>query len=863
MPLTPEKYEKLKALLADPDKDFPPQERERAQAAVDEYRNDYMGRAQKPLSVEMPEQYDPAKTQAAVAQVSQEGSDAAKAEQLLGQLNPAFSLPAQVLALQPGTTHPGGDEEAKNEWLSGPLDNPAGRVVFYEPHIRTVRQELLEKPELFRALQLSVPPTPEGVMSIEEGDSTYQAYADYKWKQTGDEAAKGGKTAYRFSKAPYLGEGPNAHWLDSLGAKLKHGVSPAMEGLSAIVGGYDDAANLGLGNRGAEASGMGWGGTLPAEEEDALRAKMGMPAADRSKKTPGLIPSKDESVGGIPDDISLRERNDMIEEAHPNLHTLGQIGAMARGRWGGISGMLWDRIMGEGAKGAIKGALSGGARTAAAGAVEQTAREGVQAASSYAETGDPGTTLAGVGNRVLGATAGSVLPGVLGGGIRGLSNQLAEGVRWGDRYDGAPGRVEAHGVEPKFGKGHVAPEVVQQAELRGRKEGGRSPLTVLASDLDEPLGNVARGRVAREEQRLADTVAAHRASPEGGYTLPSGGLVRAAKEQLAELMSAIPKKGLRGVAKPHTEHPVRGVLNSNIEGVSWRAGKHSVPISVEQARAWLDDEWLRKLKLGNKPSAAANDNGGLQRQGGKLFPWAAVDPDELVWLTPRRYDSQHFDEVIEQLGKSKDPHVAQLHAAALKERASRGSGDYAKARAKHDADIGEATAEAKRIGADHPRGVRKKVEAVGKSKGQHEATPALRSAAREAGGDTPEKLRGALVAEDLGNLRNWAALGSRNPLASPWSLWGLTDKAVLKYAYPAAKGVEGVPKGGARRAAQLGSVGARKVTDSPAEERGDEREEKSAEGYRERAKEAGAGKKTLRKKRRIVRRREARSEADQ
>lgn len=879
MALTPEKYQKLQALLSDPEKDLSEDFRARAQAAVDAYRNDYREAAQSPLSAEMPEQYDPSKTQQVASGIRQASDEGAHA--LLAQLDPSYSLPAQALAVQPATTHPEGDEAAKEEWLRGDINNP-NFVVFFEPPVAVVRKKLLENPELFRALQLPVDPTPEGVMSIEEGDSTHQLYADYAWRQAAEAASKGGKTAYRRAKAPWLGDGKNASRLETLRTKL--GTDSGDEG-QAFVLGFDDTASFGIGRAVQDAEVGPSGASAPSWlPQDSGRT--------------ALTARPYEKAGGIPEDASAQERNDMLEESNPAAHALGQVAGFAPGLVAGVakgavnlgksavralrgeaapaaaavaskgphwtlSDLLWDYITTSNGtpQTALRGAAAGLARTGAAGAADQAIREGAQAASSYAQTGEAGATLEEAGGRVLGATAASVLPGLVGGGLRGLSNQVSEGVKWGERYGGAPGRVEAHGVETRLGRGHVAPEVVKQAELRGRQEGGRSALTVLASDLDEPLGDAARGRVAKAEQLRADTVAAHRASPEAGYTLPSGGLVRAAIDELHELTSDIPKKGPRGVGKPRIENPVRDVLNANIEGASWRAGKHSVPISVEGARAWLNDEWLRKLKLGNKPSVAANDNGGLQRQGGKLFPWAAVDPDELVWLTPRRYDSQHFDEVIEQLGKSNDPHMQKLHAVAREGRAARGTGEYAAALNKRDADLDAAKSEAERVGANRPRGVRKKVEAVGKSKGQHEATPALRAAAREAGGDAPEKLRGALVAEDLQDLRNWSTLGGRNPLASPWSLWGMTDKAILKGAYPAARMVQRLPTGGAAQTARVTGAAARGAMDDRAEDRRKERDEKSAEGYRERAKEAGAGKR--RRTRRKVRPRTRRSETSE
>lgn len=849
MALTPEKYQKIKAALASNEMDFSDEMRAELQAAVDAYSNDYSARAQgtqkphdqladNPLAMPVSADEAPLLSVSAAPKERSVPSapqpavqpDEAKVQQLLGQLDPSLSLPAQVLALQPATTHPAGDEAAAEEWIRGDLGNPNGLVVAYDLPVAEVRKRLLAEPQLFRALQLSVPPTPEGVMSIETGDTVHQAFNDYYFSQAADAAAQAGKTIYRYSKAPFLGEGKGASILDTL--KTKVNTMPG-DGAEAFILGYDDAARFGAG-RALQESGIGGPNAGPRDVEHERDVQRKMPF---------------EKVGGIPDDATAQERNDMLAEDKTLVHTAGQIVGTLNPLT--VAGKLWARVVGgEAAKTALRGAMSTGARMAAAGGADQAAREGVQAASSYAATGDTGTTLEEAGGRVAQASGASGVLGLLGGGVRGLGNQVTEGVEWGERYGGAPGRVKAHGVKTKLFKGHEAPPVVQEATQRGRAEGGRDALTVLASDLDEPLGGVARGRVASAKQAEADTIAAHRASPEGGYTLPAGNLVEAAAMKLRGLMSDVPRKGLRGVGKPRVESPVRDILNANIEGVSHRPGKHSVSITVEEARAFLAPEWLKKLDLDAPDGSAgpqgrlkaANDNGG--RRARSRPPGAEDDP---VYLTPRRYDSEHFDEVIEQLRKSQDDHVQEVYRAARDDRAARGTGEYAAARDRHEKSVTAAEAEAKRIGANRPRGVRKTVEAVGKSKGQHEATPALREAARAAGGDAPEKLRGALVADDLVDLRNWSTLGGRNPLASPWSLWGMADKTILKGAYPAAVQLEKVKPGAAAAAGRA----ATNAMGDRSDERREKRDEKNAEGYRERAKAAGSDKRSPRGERKV------------
>ncbi len=675
MALTPEKYQKLQALLSDPEKELSEDFRARAQAAVDEYKNDFLARGaaadEKPLAEG---EGDRILSVGKPVRPGERHPDEAQVQRVLGQLDPAFSLPAQVLAVQPATTHPGGDEAAKDEWIRGDLNNPNGLVVAYDLPVSEVRKKLLEQPELFRALQLSVPAEPEAVMAVEEGDSTHQAFNDYMFRQAAEKATAAGKTIYRYSKAPWLSDGNGAGFLHTL--KTKWDTTPA-DAPQAFVLGYDDTANFGAGKAAQESGAFG-----PDPETQKLMAG------------PRAKPSF-ETVGGMPEGLSPQERNDALEESSPAAYTFGQtLGMLAP--WT-VANKLWGWVVGEGAeagaKTVLRGLASGAGRGAAAGAADQTAREGVQAASSYAATGDSGTTLADSGGRVLASAAGAALPASVARGLGGLGNQLTEAVEWGGRYGEAPGRLRAHGVETSFLKGHQSPPVVKEAVARGRAEGGRSATAVLASELDEPLSAAAQAR-------------------------------------------------------------------------------------VKEAKA----------------------------SGGKR---ALADAK---------------------------------HAAQLLRAGQRG-------------------------------GVRKAVEAAAKNP-DHPAIPALRDAARRAGGSAPEQLRGALVSRDLRALDSRTRLGGKRPgrdinlpvpgLNALSNLTGVaTDALVLKGAYPLARNMSKAPKGGAQRAARLGSTATRNTVDGPADERREEREKKASEGYRERAKDAGAGKKTPRKKRKIVRRRVASSEAEQ
>jgi hypothetical protein len=867
MALTPEKYQKLQALLADPEKDLSEDFRARAQEAVDTYRNDYLEQAQGPLTAEMPEQYDPGKTKQTVSQLGQ-AADEGRAQLLISQLDPAHSLPAQILALQPATTHPEGDEAAANEWLTGPIDNPAGRVIFYEPPARQMREELAANPALFRALQLSAPSSPEAVMALGEDSSEYQAYADYKWKQAGEAASKAGKTAYRFSKAPYLGEGPNAHWLDTLGTKLKAGALPAIEGLTAFVGGVDDAANIGLGGAMAGVSELDNEGPPPLTPEEEASGKyawhptLGKIPKEWEKQGAGgkaIGAGNDEVMGGttasLPDDASTSEVAAAAEEAHPNLHTAGQVGgALMPSRWGGVAGPMWDWMMGEGTKGLVRGALAGGARSGLAGGAEQTAREASRAASSYTDTGEAGTTVADAGERVLGAAAGSVLPGLLGGALRGAASTVTDAVKSPTgRYRGVPGRVEAHGVDVKFGKGHVMPKVLDEANAEAQRS-GRHTREVFAEKLDKPLAESARKQEANIERAGKKNAAEYYGSEEGAQALPSGEVVKAALGRLRKMTTEVPDRGLKGVGKPRAENPLKEVFNANIESVSAKKAKGAIPLSMQEAQSLLSPEWQKKV------SQLSSEHKGV---------WTSSKPDlATIYVTPRRYNAEQADDVIRQLEKSKDPHVRAVYEAALKGREKRPfkgvAGGWSKVQAEQKKGADYARERTRRVAPDPKRGAYAAVERIGR-KGNQKTYEALQEAALRSPNraENLEQLRGARIAGDMNELKQWSS-GGRGPsreARGPLGLSSLSDALILRGIYPAARSVERLPVGGAARAARLSSTTARNLMDSPAEERREEREKKAGEGYRERVKESGAGK--ARRKRKRQRRRESTSEAEQ
>lgn len=532
------------------------------------------------------------------------------AKQLLQRLDPSQPLAPQVLAIQPSTTHPKGDEHAKDEWLVGDLDNPAGKVVVYDTPAAVVRQKLLESPQLFKALGYDAPLTPDAVMSIKAGDSVVQAYNDYLWRETADGAAKAGKTAYRYSKAPWLGDGKGASVLDSLSTKLGTSVQPGADKVSAFVMGVDKTANFGAGRTGAESQGLGWGGTLPPEEDAKLRKSIpAYGAQPRDKQAAPLLATKDETVGGVPKGVPLRERDDIIDEEHPYVQA-GGMGVGMLAPWG-LSNKLFGATLGATKAGAAAlggGALAGmGAEVAgsAAGAAAATgAQNAVTAATDVAEHGETPITLRGAAGEMLdSAKTGAGL-----GSVGALAQGFGKVIRESPVYEGLPGTVEKlNGGKVQLGRGHIEPKAVTAAKAEARARSVPvKPVDVIAEKLDGPLTAAAKANAEGVNLKVKNKTAEVAATPEGREPLPATRTAHEALRQYRQRTSSIGGAPPTAVGVPNAERGVKGIFNTNIEGVSVEPKEGWIPVPVKEADALLNPGWQRRaVKAANSPTKQA------------------------------------------------------------------------------------------------------------------------------------------------------------------------------------------------------------------------------------------------------------------
>src|SRR3989304_2123348 len=162
-------------------------------------------------------------------------------------LDPNFNLIAQGLSVQPATTHPEGDEAAEAAWLRKPAEAAKGVVFFYEPPLEAVKKRLAEDQAFAQLVAPSMPMDPARIAGLTNEDSNVQAAKDFLWRESADAAAANGKTAYRYSKAPWLHDGSAMSGIRALGMKASGALDSAVSGVTSFVMGMDKTATLGAG----------------------------------------------------------------------------------------------------------------------------------------------------------------------------------------------------------------------------------------------------------------------------------------------------------------------------------------------------------------------------------------------------------------------------------------------------------------------------------------------------------------------------------------------------------------------------------------------------------------------------------------
>jgi hypothetical protein len=548
-----------------------------------------------------------------------------KTEQLARQIDPSQPLPPQILATQASTTHEGGDEAAEAQWVARGPESIQGSVVMYEPPVERARQDLMSNPQLSRALIPDVEFTPEELAAMDDEHPLYQAYSDYKWGEAATAAKGAGKTAYRYSRMPWLhgdeaGMGP----LSMLGTKLKAAALPAFDTVSSFVLGADAMGSFGAGKQAAQT-------TAPEEAERPPK-----PEGDYYwHPTLGWTPGE---LGKPKDELVASEQTpESLAEEHPVANALGGL----YGIYVGPAAALWKGlgIAGKGALGALGGGagrqLAGrmalAAPTAAVGAgATELASGGVEALGA-AVRGEEGPSLSEVASRAETAALDptNLALGVAGEAAGALGGAVAKSIANSPRYKGAIARLEQLGGKVKFGKGPTGSPRVEKA-IEQAKAADLTPEDLLAGELAPKIEAVENEAVGAVKKTVKDENAVYYSSPEGQQRLPVNETVNESVRQLRQLHTGGDGKPLRVIGRKAPASRVKTEFNSDIESVSLEPVEGAIELSADEAEAFLAPHWLKKIRPTPRGAKPPEGGGGrVNKQGVNVAehtPPAAAEP---------------------------------------------------------------------------------------------------------------------------------------------------------------------------------------------------------------------------------------------
>jgi len=499
----------------------------------------------------------------------------AEAERVAGMLDPRFSLVPQILALQPATNDPAGDEAAKAKYQAGQKD----AIFIYEPPVDVVRRHLLENPGMLRAISPDEVPSVGDIEGLTAESTLYKTAADYMFRKADEAATEKGQKIIRYSKAPWL-------WSDkgipeTLKLKIQGADSEAANQAQAFVLGVDD---------------MGAAGIMRANQE------LTEPTTMLTQPRVGLNESVPQSSADV---------NAWTEQEYPLSYGAGQVVGMLNPRsifnrvWSGLEeGGQWlaqaaaktrlGAYAAETVAPVLKsaaGALGDAAVGAGAAATGQLVQEGVDAAGR-AEPPD----LRKVGERILDVgETGGVLGG-LGSGARRLAGAGAEGIRDSPRFTGPRGPGAVRRTEPNM-EYRIGREPRLSGETRAlvkeSSAGGYLPSDALAEEIAGPVGKAAQQNSRVAADRAGAARAGYQASPEGREQLP---VRQAFDESFRGVRSHYqPQPDGRLRAIDDRPPPEQKVFNSLIGDVSVKGGAAATKLTPEQAERFLNPRAQAKL----------------------------------------------------------------------------------------------------------------------------------------------------------------------------------------------------------------------------------------------------------------------------
>jgi hypothetical protein len=594
--LSAEKYQEMRALLdapEDPDDPLPEAERTAMLAALEAHDNQSLegwakageappdgvigadgaggAAAVDPATLQAAAETGGVREQVEKARATPMGPPAppAKLDPLLS-LNPKQDIIAQALAVQPATTHKRGDKAAAEDWARSGGEDASGTVFVYEPSLASVRKRFLEDPTFARAMYTHTAPKPEEIMAMNHTSTMYQKAADHLWHEAAEAAAKNGKNAYRYSKAPWLHGGKAMSGIQTLGMKTVGSAVPASEGFESFILGVDNIAAFGAGRAVLET-------VLPGAKAELAELEEENPIPKFTGQVAGAVPG-----------------------------TVGLAG------WG-LADKLWRGITQAGRRGLpataglTRRAVNAAGSAGIAGGAHQAVQEGVDASANLAQTGETGTTAESALGRV-GSAAGTAA--ALGGPMELLGSAAkakADDIRWGPHFGGDVGRLEAGGTKFSVTKGvEVSPEV--KALVQRGRAADRYPGDVMADQIAPDIYKAADGELKKAYDTVKGKQQTFAATPQGKARLPATGLVQRSVEVLDEMHAKTGKK-LSSTQPSAGPRRVKLLLNQEVHRVSLKPEPGAVPMTPEQAEAYLKPRLLRPL-MPKKPRAEAESSSG-------------------------------------------------------------------------------------------------------------------------------------------------------------------------------------------------------------------------------------------------------------
>lgn len=564
----------------------------------------------------------------AIAQEIRAEYEAANAEtsRIVSRLNPDLPAVPQILATAPATTHPDGDQAAADEWVRTPGSAPKGTIMVYEPPLKVVRDRLASDEAFRKSLYPDVEIRPEEIANLSTDNDLYQAAANKYWVEAAEEASKAGRTAYRYSKAPWLQGGfLGNESAPGLGSMLVASTLPVMEGIQAFVLGADDVATIGGGRAALEAANPTWDG--------------GAAAGGVGRNSPMTSPEI-RTTGQL---------NDVLAEEHPVMHGLGQVyGGLAQWNpFNRLSGWLAGSAGATSAAGKIAAAAGANAVAEGANAV------GRDVVNDLRENGELTMTPKDLGKRAL-------WPAISGGAFGAAGEAGALGFdrarKWiaeGPRYGGMPGRLDQKGVEFSVTEGPKidarTQKVIDEAKALDVPEGDIS-----ARDLAPAIVEGADKRVKQTIEKITQNKRDFYATPEGQQRIP----VRNFMDRAVDILRRRHQPDEAGELLPIGKRveKVRDIFNEHIAGVSTKPSEGAIRLTPEEAETFLATSYQKQLR----PKKAGAESGGGARE---------LDPTEIeaggeaaagglakdlrgrgvteVYVVPQRYDAQRTEELLQ------------------------------------------------------------------------------------------------------------------------------------------------------------------------------------------------------------------------